>query len=273
MELLNNHENEFDLILPILSASVPLIKLQINITNEIDNDSMQFSPYFENKDISHVKIDLTFTIDESEFKKPEQIVLYTNEYINKYNNIKPLLLVLKRYFRIMKMNKSFTGGLSSFSLFLLILSFFKSGANNSNNNMLLNISSFSLGKLLYYILEKYSFFDYKNYGINVEGPEFYYLLENNALDDINSTKFNNYNYEINILDPFTKLNVAKSSFQVDEIKNTFNKALFFLKYEAWNYDTNNYNYNFNYKNDSENVDGYKNNENDFIIIKKLFSIK
>ena len=270
LDLLNKHEKEFDLILPILSASVPLIKLQINIINEIDSNLIQFSPYFENKDISHLKIDLTFTSDELEFKKPQQIVLYTNKFINKYNNIKPLLLVLKRYFRIMKMNKSFTGGLSSFSLFLLILSFFKNGTSNINN-MLLDISSFSLGKLLYCILEKYSFFDYKNYGINVEGPEFYYLLENNILDGINNTKFNNYNYEINILDPFTKLNVAKSSFQVDEIKNTFNKALFFFKYEAWKYDTNNYNLNYNTGN--ENIDGYNNDDNDFTIIKKLFSIK
>ena len=279
LDLLNKHENEFDLILPILSASVPVIKLQINITNEIDNNLIQMSPYFENKDISHMKIDLTFTSDETEFKRPEQIVLYTNKYINIYNNIKPLLLVLKRYFRIMKMNKSFTGGLSSFSLFLLILSFFKSDTNNNGinsfNNTSLNISSFSLGKLLYCILEKYSFFDYKNYGINVEGPEYYYLLQNNILDSVNmnNAEYNNYNYEINILDPFTKLNVAKSSFQVDEIKNTFNKALYFLKYEAWKYDTNNYSYNFGYNNDKETIEEYKNNENDFIIIKKLFNIK
>ena len=49
---LNSFLKEFDLILPILSASVPLIKLQINIINEIDSNLIQFSPYFENKDIS-----------------------------------------------------------------------------------------------------------------------------------------------------------------------------------------------------------------------------
>ena len=273
--LLNENENEFETILPILSASVPVIKLQININNEIDNKIIQSLPYFENKDITHVKIDLTFTFDESEFKRPNQIVSYINENINKYLDIKPLLLVLKRYFRVMKMNKSYTGGLSSHSLFLLILSFLKSIS-------LFSSTPFSLGKSLYCILEKFSFFDYKNYGIDVENPEFYYPLNNNLNNtDDSYSIFNNYENkleEINILDPFTKLNVAKSSFQVDEIKNTFNKALSFFKFEAWKYDSNNFqNLNENNYNISENNNNIYNycdyKENDFIIIKQLFSIK
>ena len=171
----------------------------------------------------------------------------------------------------MKMNKSFTGGLSSFSLFLLILSFLKS-------NTLLSSIKFNLGKLLYYSLEKYSFFDYKNYGINVEGPEYYFPLDNFLDNNMNNLfkGFNNFENrieEINILDPFTKLNVAKSSFQVDAIKNTFNKALFFFKYEAWQYDSSNY-HNFN-NNLNMNNNYLENNykENDFLIIKKLFCSK
>ena len=262
INLLNENKNEFDDIYPILSASVPVIKLQKNISNEINNKVFNFFPYLENKDLSHIKIDLTFTSDENEFKRPEQIVSYINRNVKEFSDIKPLLLVLKRYFRIMKMNKSYTGGLSSYSLFLLILSFLK-----DNNN---NFSFFSLGKSLYYILEKYSFFDYQNYGIDVEGPQFFYLL---------NKKFNNYQNkieEINILDPFTKLNVAKSSFQVNEIKNTFNKALFFFMYESWEYDSNNYNSNNfiinNNNNNNKNIDN-NDDKNNFIIIKKLFSIK
>ena len=279
IDLLNKHEYEFENIHPILSASVPVIKLQINISNEIDKKIIQFLPYYENKDISHIKIDLTFTLDENEFKRPDQIVSYINKNIEEYSNIKPLLLVLKRYFRIMKMNKSFTGGLSSHSLFLLILSFLKS-------NTLLNSSQLSLGKSLFFIFEKYSFFDYENYGIDVEGPQFYYLLKNNI--NILYNDYENKKEEINILDPFTKINVAKSSFQVEEIKNTFNKALFFFKYEAWKYDSNNYqnfnninNLNMTYDNinnnnsfiTDNNLNPYDYKENDFVIIKKLFSIK
>ena len=76
----------------------------------------------------------------------------------------------------------------------------------------------------------------------------------------NSFDFNHE--EIKILEPFTRLNVSKSSFQVDEIRNTFNKALFFLKIE-----------NYQILNKNENTINDEKYNDDFIILKKLFSIK
>ena len=122
-----------------------------------------------------------------------------------------------------------------------------------------------LGKLLYYFMEKYSFYDFKNYGIDVEGKEYYYPLDNiiNEIDFHNLENCDDISEharteEIIILDPLTKLNVAKSSFKLDEIKNTFNKALYFLKFESWKY-----------QNESEE----KLTPDDFTIIRKLFTIK
>ena len=254
INLLNTHLNEFENINPILSASVPVIVLQINISQEINYEALKFMSYFEKKDISHINIDLTFTSDEKEFKRPGEIVNYINKNVKNFVDIRPLLLVIKRYFRIMKMNKSFTGGLSSYSLFLLILAFLK----NCEEKM-------KLGKLLYYFMEKYSFYDFKNYGIDVEGKEYYYPLDN-IINDIDFHNLENCDdisehartEEIIILDPLTKLNVAKSSFKLDEIKNTFNKALYFLKFESWKY-----------QNESEE----KLTPDDFTIIRKLFTIK
>ena len=254
INLLNSHLNEFDNINPILSASVPVINLQINISQEINYDTLKFMSYFEKKDISHINIDLTFTSDEKEFKRPEEIVNYINKNVKNYEDIRPLLLVIKRYFRIMKMNKSFTGGLSSYSLFLLILAFLKNCEEKMN-----------LGKLLYYFMEKYSFFDFKIYGIDVEGKEVYFPLDNiiKESDIQNSENYDDISEharteEIKILDPLTKLNVAKSSFRLDEIKNTFNKALYFLKFESWKYQNEG----------EENIF-----IDDFNIIRKLFTIK
>ena len=254
INLLNSHLNEFDNINPILSASVPVINLQINISQEINYDTLKFMSYFEKKDMSHINIDLTFTSDEKEFKRPEEIVNYINKNVKNYEDIRPLLLVIKRYFRIMKMNKSFTGGLSSYSLFLLILAFLKNCEEKMN-----------LGKLLYYFMEKYSFYDFKNYGIDVEGKDLYYPLDNiiKESDIQNSENYDDISEharteEIKILDPLTKLNVAKSSFRLDEIKNTFNKALYFLKFESWKYQNEG----------EENIF-----IDDFNIIRKLFTIK
>ena len=260
INLLNENEEEFESINPRLSASVPVIVLQINISEEIDNKTLKFLPYFETKDISHINIDLTFTSDEKEYKRPGQIVNYINASLKKYEEIRPLLLVIKRYFRVMKMNKSFTGGLSSYSLFLLILAFLKS-----------NEQQLSLSKALYYFMEKYSIFDFKNFGIDVEEKECYFPLDdfensnNNNQEiqnivDIDNIVENNRIEEIKIIDPFTKLNVAKSSFRLDEIKITFNKALYFLKYESWKFQ-------------NDTVNDNKEITDDFTIIKKLFNIK
>ena len=159
------------------------------------------------------------------------------------------------------MNKSFTGGLSSYSLFLLILAYFKYNKTSMNNDDLEG-KELSLGKSLFYIFEKYSFFDYKNFGIDVEGKQIFFPLDINNNFDIRHE-------EIKIIDPFTRLNVSKSSFQVDEIKNTFNKALYFLKIESWQYKNKN-----NENNINNNYDfPIEDKRDDFYIIKKLFSIK
>ena len=250
INILNIHLNDFENINPILSASVPVIVLQINISKEINNTILKFLPYFERKDISHINIDLTFTSDEKEFKRPGEIVNYINNNVKNYEDIRPLLLVIKRYFRIMKMNKSFTGGLSSYSLFLLILAFLKNNEEKMNS-----------GKELYYIMEKYSFFDFKNYGIDVEGKEQFFPLNTQDIENIDDNFENERNEEIKILDPLTKLNVAKSSFRLEEIRNTFIKALYFLKFESWKFQSE--------TTDEENAI----NNNDFTVIKKLFCIK
>ena len=253
IQLLTENEKLFESIRPILSASVPVIILQINIYNEIKN--IDFMPYFDDKDLSQIKIDLTFSQSETEYNRSSLIVNYMNNRINNFPLIRPLLLIMKRYFKIMKMNKSYTGGLSSFSLFLLILAY----GITFTNNPLLSVGNNSLGKVLYLLIEKYSFFNFKKWIIDVENEKVFYPLSENSLLN-----------EINILDPFTKLNVAKSSFKVDEIKNTFYKALMFLKSEAWKYDMNK---RFNINNSYCFDFNYENSGNDFILIKKLFNMK
>ena len=81
--------------------------------------------------------------------------------------------------------------------------------------------------------------------------------------------------EINIIDPLTKLNVAKSSFKVEEIQNTFFSAYDFLRREGCYYD---YTVLFNkteYENDYFNhikTNYDLDNNNDFKTIKKLFAL-
>ena len=274
LNLLGEKENEFENICPILTATVPVIKLQINIKNEIKEKDIKLkhTSYFEEEDLTAIKIDLTFTENEQDFQHSYEVVSYINKSLEEYPQIKPLLLVLKRYFKEMNLNKNYTGGLCSYSLFLLILSFCKC-----------NKKCDSTTKLLFYFMENFTYFDYCNYCIDVEKDNCYILKDKNdnitekSASDENSSYDTNYELyekeEIFIVDPFSKLNVSKSSFKVDEIILTFRKAFNLLYYEGWYYDLSSTN-----KKDEINITDnmnelYENDSSDFMTIKKLFGLK
>ena len=270
LNLLSQNENEFESICPILTASVPVIKLEINIKNEIKDLKLKTTSYFEEEDLSKIKIDLTFTEIEQDFQHSNAVVSYLNKSLIDYPLIKPILLLLKRYFKEMKMNKSYTGGLCSYSLFLLVLSFCKC-----------NKQCESPTKLLYYFMENFMYFDYNNYCIDVEKDNCYILKDKKeyntekSVSDENSsyeTNYENEKEEIYIVDPLSKNNVSKSSFKVDEIILTFRKAFNLLYYEGWYFDyisSNNKNENRIVENANE---FYEDNSSDYMTIKKLFNL-
>ena len=108
LSVLNQHEDKFLSIQSILTASVPVIKLQICIKNEIKDVKFEHMGYLEGYwEFDKINFDLTFTQNEQEYLHSQQIVDYINKSINTYPMITYLLLILKRYFKIMKMNKSF----------------------------------------------------------------------------------------------------------------------------------------------------------------------
>ena len=264
--ILNEHKDKFLSINPILTASVPVIKLQIGIKNEIKDLKLEHMGYLEGYwEFDKINFDLTFTQSEQEYLHSQQIVDYINKSLTTYPMITYLLLILKRYFSIMKMNKSFHGGLSSFSLYLLILSFCKKFPTVIN----------SKGKALFSFLAVFSYFEFDKMGIDIENTNIFYYLNNNM-------NLNNYNSddninkkEINLIDPLTKLNVAKSSFRVDEIQTTFRTAYDFLRTEGCYFDYAVFVHKTGYDTDlfkkiNNNYDIF--DTSDFKIIKKMFTL-
>ena len=160
----DKNKNIFDYILPIYTASVPVIKLQCDISKDIaqkELDSLCDSFSFDQDEILKVKFDITFyqnnktPLQTNKINPPLFAVNFVKEALEVYPNIKSIILLLKRYFKIMKLNNSFKGGLSSYSLFLLIYSFMKKQKNNNNQ-----------GRELYCILEWYSYFNFAMYYID-----------------------------------------------------------------------------------------------------------
>ena len=276
--LLKEYTPGFESINPILTASVPVIKLQIDIKDETKDLKLKQTSYFDEDDLNKIKIDLTFTESEKEFQNSKNTVAYIKNSISEYPQIKPMLQILKRYFKLMGMNKSYTGGLCSYSLFLLVLSFCKC-----------NKQCLSPIKLLYYFLENFTYFDYCNYCIDVKTDNCYILKDKEKVDlnlenmeksvsEENSSFETNYDLyekeEILIVDPISSNNVSKSSFRVDEIILTFRKGFNLLYYEGWYFDC----YNNNNIIDNkiiENVNElYKEDEtSNYMTIKKLFNLK
>ena len=283
-------EKKFETITPISTASIPVIKLVINIEKFIANQNeleiefnrfkqlARFKNYlFDKNELLQIKIDITFIINKIKNNKNENnleianktqndklnlnsinveennnqnelsSVSYIKRQLEEYPEIKPILMLLKRYFYIKKMNSSFEGGLSSYNLFLLILSFAKyQSTYNSNSNEKNN-----LGYFLIQFLEFFGkIFDFKNYLININSP---YIYLNNY--DIYSC-----GKSLMILDPLTGFNASKSSFKIDEIQKTFLSAYNFFEKEKINYEND---IDKNETNDKRNHD--KNNNCEVIL--------
>jgi DNA polymerase sigma len=169
--------------------------------------------YLDYDDLYKLKFDITFKESDLYNNNVNKTIDFVNKSIVDFPSIKEIVLLMKRYFKKIKLNKSYLGGLSSYSLFLMVLAFLK----------LKNYSKdFSIGKQFYDFIEWYSFFNFSEYIINVN--------ELNPFIKINEL---NKNDKIIIIDPINQSNVAKSSFKIEQIKNSFIKVLNIIKIDAW----------------------------------------
>ena len=215
----DEYKSYFSKINPIYTASVPIIKLECEIYDSITDDNIK--NYFMNNyryninEIKKLKFDITFfEIDEKEKdnKHPsEKILDFIHENITLYPNITDIIYIMKRYIQAEKLNLSFKGGISSYSLFLLILAYIKSNKNNLK---------IPIGTILIEFLVFYSNLNFGNYIINPKNEE------KNQIYEILSEP--NENYLMFIKDPFTGFNVSKSSFRVRDIQFAFSKAATYI---------------------------------------------
>ena len=295
------NENKFDKIIPISTASVPVIKLVLTSekfikgNDYLENSFKQFKELslfkhyiFDINELLTIKIDVTFILidkntkinnianneinelNEKDLNKNNinnnnikiinnkikdneatahdhdksiggeiSSVLYVKEQIIKYPEVKYILRVLKRYFYYKKMNSSFLGGLSSYNLFLLLLSYAKYSKMYLNSEQEIikisdekNKSNINLGFFLFKFLEFFKDLDFKQSIIDINSPNIY------IYDMIIPEKSKEFNFgkSIVIIDPLTGVNASKSSYKIEEIQNTFSEAYDFFYNEKIKYD-------------------------------------
>jgi len=178
----------------IENTAIPIIKL-------VSNDKFNF----------HIDIS-----EESEKHFGLKTVDLVKSYLKTYSVLEPIILALKTLLNNGNLNNPYTGGLSSYGLILMVVSFIQSEIDNDKYN---EKSPNILGETFLNVLGHYGiFFDYNNYVIIT------YLVDdtNDTSDRDNSFSFVPNSHELIIVDPLNKQNnVAKSTFQFMNIKMGF----------------------------------------------------
>jgi len=175
LNILNQNKNnekeikyEFE---DVSSEKIARITIKVDISEEIkktplDNDL----GYLDYEDMNIITIDLTFSEDKKYLEKNLNHVDFIKKQIQICPAIVNITRILKRFLKKKEMKEFYKGGISSYELFLMILYVIKKIQIN------FPYSPISQYCILFNIIEIFSFFDFRTYGINRNSVE--YQLEN-----------------------------------------------------------------------------------------------
>jgi non-canonical poly(A) RNA polymerase PAPD5/7 len=207
----NNNKEKFDLLLKLynnIEKKNWKKALKINDNENINTITLEVSE-------DNFKIEINICI-ESKIHYGLKVVELIKSYIKEYSVLKPLTLALGAILEHANLNVSSTGGLTSYGLILMIVSFIQSQRENIN----FQNEEYIIGKTFYEFLFHYGIkFDFNKYVILT-----YKINDTNTL--LND-KYNQFNLgqnakEFMIMDPLNhKNNVAKSTFQFMNLKMAF----------------------------------------------------
>ena len=271
IQRLSNHllsTKEYYKVTPIYTASIPLIKLMVNYENYLTNnkpllndyskliksDLYKNYPYDKEKEISFINIDISFPVSHNNKKNKNSPFLqieYIKNSLEKYPDAGIVIRILKRALKLTDMNNSYKGGLSSYTLFLIVISFLKNNnkLNGINNN---KHKKNSFGHAFHDTVKFFSKFDFYSNIIDIENKNGEIFLQRNQ--EYNTPEYENVPI---ILDPVTRQNAGKSSFRINDVQKTIiiiNEELEKLRKI---YDSNNDN--------KDNTDNKDNNDKNLVI--------
>jgi len=174
-----------------------------------------------------------FDITIKDFRHNElSCVNLVKEYLVKYPPLRPLSLVLKHLINTLGLNQTYSGGLSSYGLLLMVVFLLQ---RKESERTSYSSENYNLGELLLSFLQSYGF-EYDYYSQYVVNPERilkngeitnYHLNEANLMNMIKTQQPSFNNPRIIIQDPVSSQNnVGRSTFRIKEIKNAFMAAYF-----------------------------------------------
>jgi DNA polymerase sigma len=196
-------------------------KSWIKCTNITENLSVKIIRIITIEAYSEMSIDISIESDKHNGKKCVNLV---KSYLEEYKVLKPITIALKAILQSANLHNPVKGGLSSYGLILMVVSYIQSQKDNFEFNNDNNLS----GRIFYGFLKHYGIiFDFNKYLILT-----YPLHENNYMNNDKESylNINQFSQEFIILDPLNnKNNVANSSFQFMNLKMAFMIAFMVTK--------------------------------------------
>ena len=255
--------HKFHNVTSLPKASSPLIKIE-------------YKTNIDKIDISVLHMDISFhnifpNKNSIYFTPSLLIVKYIQRSIEYLPQSKNIIILIKKYLKNIGLNNYYTGGLSSFSIFLMVFSFYKYVIKLFGNDI---VNNYYIGQFLIQFLDFYSKFNFNQYIININKDIPFIVKEKIYINENKSIKSKYFKINIInekdmvnavILDPFTLNNIAANSFRIGEIQLKFdslkkNLLINYQKiYKVKNINKKSYN-NYDKYNNKEK---YKNKENYF----------
>ena len=173
-------------------------------------------------EFEHMKMSITVYNNETHYGI--ESVKLIKSFLTAYNVLEPIIIALKTIIKNANLNNQYKGGLSSYGLILMVVSFIQSQNESINVTTEENV----VGKTFYYLLKHYGVnFDFNNYLIITYPIEDYALNEN---IDMEVMKYYENCHQLIIVDPLNKKNnVAKNTFQYVNLKMAFMIAFMVAK--------------------------------------------
>lgn len=210
----NNQKEQYINIKNINTASIPIIKLEVDYL-KLDNNKINehYNTLINNnyykicinnniyKEFNIIKVDIS--LKSINYKQ----INFIQKGINTFPQIKPLIKIIKKLLIFKNMNNSYKGGMSSYCLFLIIYSYLKINKNNNNiigNN---NYGSLLMDFLYYYI--NCVDFAFTVINPNLENP---FIISKFPIETIPT-----------IIDPVTMKNAGKIIFRIIDVVNALNE--------------------------------------------------
>ena len=229
--------NRFDKVNSITTATIPVIKLNINPEVFINSNEELLHKYisfkqsclykqyhYDHSELDIIKVDISFPLVNNATASNVNIVIGNNnipylqvEYIKRsisaHKEIKPIIKVMKRVLKETNLNNSYKGGLSSYTLFLLTNAFSLYYISSSKRNNVNNVVSNSCSHFLVEMIKYYSTFDFNMHIIDLRNKDNPFIKKANTL-----------NVPI-ILDPITNQNAGNSSFLINDVVCLFQQCV------------------------------------------------